>query len=273
MTLRVAAESLAPEKETPATTFLDDAGAFLRTRGLAAYTAGNTISAKSVQTNSRIPIMTTVVYHRGQMKKLGVPIVVGLVVGSIASVAYVRWIRSQSAVPAQQAAAPTPAPVSLLTWTDSNGFTFQYPEGLAVNKHDEDTENYAHLEFTHPQHPGKLIVWGKDPAKGVTDVATWVNNEKRFTGASVLDTEFGEQAGKKVMIRGINRTLVVGTVYDGIVWTVEATLEDAPFWSDVHAVIANSFRFVPVQDSGSTASSEPAPGVDDMIVDEEEIVE
>ena len=45
-----------------------------------------------------------------------------------------------------------------LMWDDPAGFTFDYPEGVAIDKHDEDQENYAHVELTHPQHQGKILV-------------------------------------------------------------------------------------------------------------------
>lgn len=207
-------------------------------------------------------------------KKVAIPILVGLIIGGIASGGYLWWVKRQRApasVSEQQT--PSPTPVQLLTWNDPNGFTFQYPDRLSVNKHDEDKENYAHIEFTHPEHPGKLIIWGKDPTKGVTDLASWVKNEKRFTGASVLDTEVGGQAGKKVMIDGVTKMLVVGTLYDGIVWTAEATLEDGPFWTDVLTSITDSFKFTSVREPGSAAASETAPVVDDVAVDEEEVIE
>lgn len=208
------------------------------------------------------------------MKKFGIPILVGFVIGGLASGAYLFVARSKPAPTEQQAA---PAPVAerpqLLTWSDPNGFTFQYPEGLFVNKHDEDRENYAHIEFTHPDHPGSLIVWGKDPVKGVTDTASWVKNEKRFTGASVLDTGLGNQGAKKVMIKGVMRILVVGTVYDSIVWYVETKLDDVNFWTPIHAAITDSFAFVPVKDPGVAATSEPVPVVETQAVDEEEVVE
>lgn len=210
------------------------------------------------------------------MKKIGLPILVGLLIGGIASGGYLWWMKSRAespGVPNEQAATPAPAPVQLLTWNDPNGFIFQYPEGLSVNKHDEDKENYAHIEFTHPDHPGSLIVWGKDPARGVTDTASWVKNEKRFIGASVLDTELGGQKATKVMIEGITRILVTGTVYDTIVWSVEAKLEDAEFWTGVHTTIVNSFTFVPVKEPGSAETSEPAPVVETQTIDEEEVVE
>jgi len=206
------------------------------------------------------------------MKKLGLPIFIGLVIGGILSGGYLLWIRNRS-VPAKHLAVPIPTPAQLLTWNDPNGFTFQYPEGLSINKHDEDKENYAHLEFTHPDHAGNLIVWGKDPARGVTDAAGWVKNEKRFTGASVLDTQLGGQVAKKIMIEGITRIVVSGAVYDTILWSVEAKLEDAKFWTDVHTTITDSFSFVSVKEPGSEATSEPASVVETQAADEEEVVE
>ena len=206
------------------------------------------------------------------MKKIGLPIIIGLVVGGILSGGYLLWTRNRS-VPAPQTAVPTPTTAQLLTWNDPNGFTFEYQEGLVVNKHDEDKENYAHLEFTHPDHPGKLIVWGKDYPKGVTDTAGWVKNEKRFTGASVLDTEMGGQKAAKIMVEGVTRMLVVGTVYDSIVWSVETTLDDAQFWTGVHTTIVDSFAFIPVKEPGPAATSESAAVVDDVVVDEEEVIE
>lgn len=206
------------------------------------------------------------------MKKFGLPILVGLLIGGIVSGGYLWWARSQKAG-AVQVPTPTPIPVTMLTWTDPNGFSFQYPEGLSVNKHDEDKENYVHLEFTHPDHPGSLIVWGKDPAKGVTDVTSWVKNERRFIGASTLDTQLGGQKATKVMVAGITRILVVGTVYDNIVWSVEATLEDADFWTRAHTAIADSFAFVSVKEVGSSTTTKVGPVVEDVAVDEEEVVE
>ncbi|MBI4066608.1 hypothetical protein HY411_02730 [Candidatus Gottesmanbacteria bacterium] len=209
------------------------------------------------------------------MKKLGLPILVGLLIGGIVSGGYLWWMKSRagsSGIPKEQEATPTPTPAQLLRWNDPNGFTFQYPEGLSINKHDEDKENYAHIELTHPDHPGSLIAWGKDPAKGVTDVASWVKNEKRFTGASTLDTQLGGQKATKVMVEGITRMLVVGTVYDNIVWSVEAKLEDVDYWTGIHTTIADSFSFVPVKEPGSAATSE-ATVVEDVVVDEEEVIE
>lgn len=202
------------------------------------------------------------------MKKFRLPILVGLLIGGIVSGGYLWSIKSRngsSDVSKEQVVAPTPTPAQLLTWNDPNGFIFQYPEGLSVNKHDEDKENYAHIEFTHPDHPGTLIVWGKDAPSKVTDAESWVKGDSRFSGASVLDTEMGGQPAKKVMVTGTPQVLVVGAVYDGIVWSVEATLEDPEFWTNTLTSITNSFTFV------SSKSDVTIP--DNASVDEEEVVE
>ena len=57
----------------------------------------------------------------------------------------------------------------------SAGFSFSYPEGLTVDKHDEDQENYAHIEMTLKDTLGNVIVWAKDaPA---SDLAAWIKKK------------------------------------------------------------------------------------------------
>lgn len=198
------------------------------------------------------------------MKKFGPPILIGLMIGGIVSSGYLWWVRNQS-IPIEQTSVPTPTPVRLLTWNDPNGFIFQYPEGLLINKHDEDNENYAHIEFTHPNHPGKIIIWGKDIPANVTDVTSWLKSDTRFAGASILDTEMGGQPAKKVIMAATPQVLVVGAVYDNIVWSVEATLGEPEFWTNTLTSITNSFTF-------ATAKSEVV-ATEDASVDEEEVVE
>lgn len=212
------------------------------------------------------------------MKKVMIPIIVGLLIGGTVSGAYV-WRVKGNAKKTPRTQLPlslTPTPVSLLTWNDPNGFSFQYPEGLTINKHDEDKENYAHIEFTHPNHPGKLIVWGKDIPANVTDTASWVKSDTRFLVASTLDTEMGGQPAKKVMVAGNPQSLVVGTVYDRIVWSVEATLEEQEYWTSTLTSITNSFTFATsksdVTVAGST-SSDTTVSSEDAPVDEEVVVE
>lgn len=202
------------------------------------------------------------------MKKFGFPIFVGLLIGSIVSGGYLWWIKNRQAKPVvsqELVSQNTPTPVRLLTWNDPNGFIFQYPEGLSIDKHDEDKDNYAHIEFTHPDHPGKIIIWGKDIPANVTDVTSWVKGDTRFVGAGILDTEMGGQPAKKIIATGTPQVLVVGAVYDNIVWSVEATLGEPEFWTSVLTSITNSFTFM--------TSKSDVTATDNAPVDEEEVVE
>jgi len=73
---------------------------------------------------------------------------------------------------------PTAVPeVTLTTWTDPAGFSFQYPKDLSVNTHEDDNVNYAHVELTSATHSGSIIVWASDvssawPPKGGTSIDT-----------------------------------------------------------------------------------------------------
>ncbi len=200
------------------------------------------------------------------MKKSLVAILIGLVIGGIGFGGYLAWLGSQPKPKNEQTEAPVTAP-ELLSWRDPNGFSFQYPEGLTVNKHDEDQQNYAHIEFTHRDHPGNVIIWGKDTT--AADTTAWVKTEKRFSSASTLDTTFANFPGKKVLIAD-PKQIIVGTVDDGIVWTVEGLLTDSDFWTGVHTTIADSFKFIPV---GSDEEDSAAPVQEEVFADEEELLE
>lgn len=160
------------------------------------------------------------------------------------------------------ASAPTPL-VKLLTWDDPAGFTFTYPEGLTVNKHDEDDQNYAHVELTNKDHPGSLVVWAKDTL--AADVVAWVRTEREFAGATTLDTTLGNQPAKKIVFPP--NKLIIGTIYDELLFTIDATLTDKTYWTQIADDIATNFTFKPAQTAAGGAVS------GDSAVDEEEVLQ
>lgn len=152
-------------------------------------------------------------------------------------------------------------PVEPATWKDQAGFAFQYPKDLSVNPHEEDKESYAHVELIHKDRPGRVIVWMKDlPAP---DLGAWIKKEKRFTGASILDTTLGGKPAKKILIADPVKMIVVGTIDADVLVTVEGELTDSDYWSRVHQGIFDSFAFT---SSGATSDSGAS-------VDEEETIE
>ncbi len=161
------------------------------------------------------------------------------------------------------------APEELLTWEDPAGFSFQYPKGVEIDKHDEDQDNYAHVELTHKDHKGSIVLWVKDAPLGIEDAASWVKKEKAFRGANILDTTIGGQQGKKVLVSTPANKLYVGTVFDDLLWYVETTPQDSAYWDIAHETIINSYAFTPLEQPAAGGSV----GGGDEEVDEEEVVE
>ncbi|OGG11903.1 hypothetical protein A2Z00_00930 [Candidatus Gottesmanbacteria bacterium RBG_13_45_10] len=203
-------------------------------------------------------------------------IIAGIVVVGVIGIYVLRSRDTQSQIPTVETiTSPTVVPAELETWIDPAGFSFQYPKDLSVNNHEEDQDNYAHVELTSKEHPGNIIVWAKDPLAGtkVVDAASWVTSEKSLRGATIFDTTLGGVPAKKILVAQPSKMLIVGSVSDGIVFTVEGTLEDSDYWTKVHDGIVNSFVFIPANSGSSAGSSEPQGGEDTSGVDEEEVLE
>ncbi len=194
-------------------------------------------------------------------------IIIALVVlGITGAGAYFYSNKTTKVLTPGEATAPTPTPAFELTiWKDEAGFSFQYPKNLSVNKHEEDNENYAHVELTSRDHPGKIIVWVKDVPAGVTTLDSWV--KKFYTGATTLDTKLGGEPARKILASTPVKTLTVGTISDNLLFSVEGTLSDSDYWTRVHDTITGSFAFT---DESSSAPAQAGNASGGGEVDEEE---
>lgn len=203
-------------------------------------------------------------------KKVLLLIVAGVMIGGLGGGMYLWSKQAKTEVPSMVITGPTPtdAPVELVTWSDPAGFSFQYPKDADINSHDEDTVNYAHVELTHKNHPGSVIVWMKDlPAP---DLAGWIKKETRFFGASVLDTTLGGKPAKKILVTDPSKMIVVGAIDTDVLVTAEGLLTDDTYWSFVHKGIVDSFVFA---QSGAKTGAPSAGDSGDTAVTEEEVLE
>ena len=207
------------------------------------------------------------------MKRALIFVLVTLILGGAGAGAYLYYTGSASppiSPKGEEAAVkPTPAP-SLATWDDPAGFTVSYPGDLTLNKHDEDKDNYAHVEFTNAAHPGGLIIWVKDLPKGITTTTSWGKKMSASSSAILFDTTLGEKPAQKVLQSSPAKTVSVGVVYDGVLWTVETNLADASYWQTVHDAVVGSFTFKPLP---TEAPSAAGPVSSDQPVDEEEVLQ
>ncbi len=193
------------------------------------------------------------------MKK---PIVIVLVicilcVGIVGAILF--WKQKQKPIVSAPTQVKTLNVEETVLWEDQAGFSFQYPKVLLFDKHDEDEENYAHIEFTSATHSGRLIVWAKDTT--YSDVEGWAKN------AVAVDTKLGGLPAKKIIISTPSKKIIIGTISDQILFTVEAEpTEGDSFWTTVSDTIVSSFTFTQANTDASAPSQEAS-------YDEEEVVE
>ena len=202
------------------------------------------------------------------MKKFRFIIFVIILITALAGGAYTLQQRRVLKVISPEATVTTTPPVGeLLTWEDPAGFMFQYPKEAQVNKHDEDSQNYAHIELTQKDNPGTIIVWAKDT--NAVDSASWVKAEKSLSGGTVFDTSLAGISGKKVLLTTPKKTVVSGIVDEGVVFYVEGVFDSSEYWTKAYDAITSSFSF-----SSAKQNAPPQAGAAaEDAVDEEEIIE
>jgi hypothetical protein len=212
-------------------------------------------------------------WYTFRVKKLRNPVVlivaIGIVAGIVGAGVYIKETNKKKASeqPIQSQLSTSDLLPNLLTWEDQAGFSFQYPEGLRVDRHDEDTQNYAHIEFTEPEHAGNVTIWAKDTT--ATSVDAWVSTVPEFAGANLIDTTLGGKPAKKILLPSPKR-IIVGALDVDVIVTVEA-LSTTPYWDDVADTMVGSFAFIPLaSESTDTAASQQYVGES---YDEEEVLE
>lgn len=170
-------------------------------------------------------------------------------------------------------AIPTPAAVEdLATWTDQSGFTFQYPKSLILDIHDEDEENYAHLELTSATNSGSLVVWAKDTDH--PDIEEWADQQEE---KGFIDTKLGGEIAKKLLTRGETQKLITSTLYGGYLYQIEVDLEDLDYWNKVYDTVSSTFKFIPVQaeekSTKVTGNGNQEQDFGQEVYEEEEVIE
>jgi hypothetical protein len=194
-------------------------------------------------------------------------VVVGLIVTSV----FVFKDRIFKKVPTNTPPVAQETKKEVDLWEDQAGFSFQYEKGIVIDKHDEDTVNYAHLELTSSAHQGRLIVWAKDTM--YTDVDTWVKKDVALKDAPIIDTTLGGKPAKKIVLTNPAKKLITGAIDEQILFTVEAEpMEGDMFWQETYDTIVQSFVFTPVEGQGA-ASSESFVEDTGPVIDEEEVLE
>jgi hypothetical protein len=185
------------------------------------------------------------------MKRKTTYILLGVSVAVIILILVV-YLRDRFSVKTQPSSQVQPTPVvseESASWEDQSGFDIQYPKSLKLDPHDEDQENYAHLELTSATYSGSLIVWTKDTE--ALDIDTWVKQNKI---QNAIDSTLGGEKAVKVLESGASKKLVTTTIYNGYLYQIEANLADENYWNKVYNQVSSSFKFVQTE---TTSGNQP----------------
>jgi hypothetical protein len=198
-----------------------------------------------------------------------IPVVIIVAIGSFA---YFNFYKKRLVSPIGSIQ-PTPsASEELTTWVDQAEFSFQYPKSLKLDPHEEDQENYAHVELNSATHSGSLIIWVKDTT--AEDTETWAK-ETKLVGA--IDSTLGGLPAKKTL-NNEQKQLAVTTIRNGYLYQIEANLADATYWNQVYETVSSNFKFVEgetkTDDSSADTSSYDNSSVgSEEVYGDEEVIE
>jgi len=171
-------------------------------------------------------------------RKLILIIIPVVVIVAIGSFAYFNFYKKRLVSPIGSIQ-PTPsASEELTTWVDQAEFSFQYPKSLKLDPHEEDQENYAHVELTSATHSGSLIIWVKDTT--AEDTEAWAK-ETKLIGA--IDSTLGGLPAKKTLTNE-QKQLIVTAIRNGYLYQIETNLTDATYWNQVYETVSSNFKFV-----------------------------
>lgn len=201
-------------------------------------------------------------------KYLLIVFIVIALLGSLTGLIFFAKKKSPAKI-AYPSVSPTPQQEELAVWEDQSEFSFQYPKSLTLDPHDEDKENYAHVELTSSSRPGNIIVWTKDTTS--TSLENWVKDNK-VVGS--LDSALGENSAKKVLTNTGDQKLTLTTIRNGYLYQIEANLTDFDYWNKIFEIVSSTYKFIPGQYSQEdTTASQNAPAEEDIIFEGEEVIE
>lgn len=191
------------------------------------------------------------------------------IIGGLIGGFYFRNRIASQTVPFGSNILPTPTIAEeLTTWKDQSGFSFQYPKSLKLDPHEEDQENYAHLELTSATFSGSLIVWAKDTT--AEDIEGWIKQKKI---ENAFDSNLGGEKAKKILTSDNVNKANISTIYEDYLYQIEANLSD-DYWNKVYETVSSSFHFISEDNQNKVQAPQeqsPADGEGEII--EEEIVE
>jgi len=184
---------------------------------------------------------------------------------------FVFFIQPKFLSPKDHPVVESETTVSLTQWQDPAGFQFSYPENLKIDPHEEDKENYAHLELTSLEHSGRILIWVKETK--YTDLEDWLEKEVGID-IQVLDSELAGRPAKKIAYSQPQQLITAIIDVDALI-LVEMEPDSEGRFQKVYDQILQSFELIPLEGESIPAQTAPPPpsGGGQVIEEPEEVIE
>ncbi len=155
---------------------------------------------------------------------------------------------------------------TLIDYADPSGFSFSYPDNLSLDIGPIDDITYSNLTLSSKEVSGSLTLKITDSKfKTLEDFVK--SNEKAILGTP-KDILLGKL--KAVEIATADR-LLIGSLDQGIFFSIEIPLVEKEFWAAVKDKILNNFSFTsPASASGGNNTT---TSTDDVSFEGEEVVQ
>lgn len=159
-----------------------------------------------------------------------------------------------------------PSP-TLKGYTDSSGFTLNYPDNLSLlNSDTKDNNTYADIQLSAKDVLGKMHIRIIDSK--YSSVSQFFQ-ENASSSAKLKDVKLGTLAASQIQAKD---RVLLAALDKGVLFTVEVLPEaQEDYWANVYSTILTSFSFNP--QSQSTATSGGGDNSDAVSFEGEETVE
>lgn len=164
--------------------------------------------------------------------------------------------------------AVSPPKLSTKDWKDPLGFTLPYADFLTLDPHDEDKENYAHIELTASPSSGRIILWAQDPPDGT--IEEWITSQEGMENASILDTTWAGVSAKKVSVGGKNAKILTAAMYDDLLFFIELYPDEKGKLTEAYNQILSDFVWQPVD---GVSPNEVESAIEETVVDDSDTVD
>lgn len=211
-----------------------------------------------------------------EKKKILIGVLAGLTVFGLIAIPFLLRKKKGKVISPLSQEAQESEEGEFLLWDDEAGFTFQYPDGLYIDDHPEDMENYAHLEITSTKEAdGRILILVNNAT--IETIDEWVEQDEEATMAGILDSTLADAPAKKLLFNDPKRVLTaVIDSYEGL-YLLELQPGEGDYWQKVYDQIVTTFAFKPLTEEEQEILEQAGGGEEtsggNVVYEAEEIIE